>query len=114
MVAQQLLNEWVVVIDPTRRKGSRHHGAKAKEKDINLAVALKTGKYINEYLKDVKVIYTRDDDTFPELDERAEVANRHKADISFRYIQTGGPINGWLARNVFWDRLWTKQTSVLP
>jgi N-acetylmuramoyl-L-alanine amidase len=74
--------EWVVVIDPGH--GGRDpgtHGARVKEKDINLAVALKTGKYISEYLKDVKVIYTRDDDTFPELDERADVANRHKADI---------------------------------
>ena len=57
------------------------HGARVKEKDINLPVALKTGKYISEYLKDVKVIYTRDDDTFIELDERAAVANRNKADI---------------------------------
>lgn len=74
--------EWVVVIDPGH--GGRDpgtHGAKAREKDINLAVALKTGKYISEYLKDVKVIYTRDDDTYPGLDERADVANRHKADI---------------------------------
>lgn len=74
--------EWVIVIDPGH--GGRDpgtHGAKAKEKDINLAVALKTGKYISDYLKDVKVIYTRTDDTYPGLDERAEVANRHKADI---------------------------------
>lgn len=74
--------EWVVVIDPGH--GGRDpgtHGAKVKEKDINLAVALKTGKYISEYLKDVKVIYTRDDDTFPGLDERANVANRNKADL---------------------------------
>jgi N-acetylmuramoyl-L-alanine amidase len=74
--------EWVVVIDPGH--GGRDpgtHGAKAREKDINLAVALKTGKYISEYLQDVKVIYTRDDDTYPGLDERADVANRNKADI---------------------------------
>jgi len=74
--------EWVVVIDAGH--GGRDpgtHGAKAKEKDINLSVALKTGRYISEYLKDVKVIYTRDDDTYPGLDERANVANRNKADI---------------------------------
>jgi len=74
--------EWVVVIDAGH--GGRDpgtHGAKAREKDINLAVALKTGKYISEYLKDVKVIYTRINDTYPGLDERADVANRHKADI---------------------------------
>jgi N-acetylmuramoyl-L-alanine amidase len=74
--------EWVVVIDAGH--GGRDpgtHGAKAKEKNINLAVALKTGKYISEYLKDVKVIYTRDDDTYPGLEERANVANKNKADI---------------------------------
>lgn len=75
-------NEWVVVIDAGH--GGRDPGAvgsKAKEKNINLAVALKTGKYISDNLKDVKVIYTRDDDTYPGLAERAEVANRNKADL---------------------------------
>ncbi len=74
--------QWVVVIDAGHGgKDPGTHGAKTKEKDLNLSVALKTGKYINEYLKDVKVIYTRDDDTFPGLEERANVANRNKADI---------------------------------
>jgi N-acetylmuramoyl-L-alanine amidase len=74
--------EWVVVIDAGH--GGRDPGAlgaRVKEKNINLAVALKTGKYISTYLKDVKVIYTRDDDTLPGLAERAEVANKNKADI---------------------------------
>ena len=39
-------------------------GQSAKEKDINLGIALKLGKYIEENLKDVKVIYTRDKDVF--------------------------------------------------
>jgi N-acetylmuramoyl-L-alanine amidase len=74
--------EWVVVIDAGHGgKDPGTHGAKSVEKSINLAVALKTGKYISEYLKDVKVIYTRDDDTFPGLDERANVANKNKADV---------------------------------
>ncbi len=75
-------NEWVVVIDAGH--GGRDPGAVgaiSKEKDINLAVALKAGKYISDNLRDVKVIYTRIDDTFPGLAERAEVANRHKADL---------------------------------
>jgi N-acetylmuramoyl-L-alanine amidase len=72
----------VVVIDPGH--GGRAPGAvgaRAKEKNINLAVALKTGKYISDNLKDVKVIYTRDDDTNPDLAERADVANKNKADL---------------------------------
>lgn len=56
-------------------------GVTAKEKDINLSVALKFGRQISEKHKDVKVIYTRETDKFIELDERANIANRHKADI---------------------------------
>ena len=75
-------NEWVVVIDAGHGgKDPGAVGSKAREKNINLAVALKTGKYIRDNLKDVKVIYTREDDTYPGLAERAEVANRNKADL---------------------------------
>lgn len=75
-------NEWVVVIDAGHGgKDPGAVGAKAREKNINLSVALRTGKYISENLKEVKVIYTRDDDTFIGLAERAEVANKHKADL---------------------------------
>jgi N-acetylmuramoyl-L-alanine amidase len=77
-----LLDDWVVVIDAGHGgKDPGTVGLKAREKDINLAVALRTGKYIKENLKDVKVIYSRDDDTFIGLAERADVANRNKADI---------------------------------
>lgn len=51
------------------------------EKDITLAVTLKLGKLINEYLSDVEVIYTRADDSYPTLYERSELANREKADL---------------------------------
>lgn len=80
--AAPLLDDWVVVIDAGHGgKDPGTVGLKAKEKDINLAVALKTGQYIKDNLKDVKVIYSRDDDSFIGLAERAEVANRNKADI---------------------------------
>ncbi|RYD81978.1 MAG: N-acetylmuramoyl-L-alanine amidase [Sphingobacteriales bacterium] len=51
----------------------------AKEKEVTLAIALKLGKIIKENCKDVKVIYTRSDDTFVELHERAAIANRNNA-----------------------------------
>lgn len=57
------------------------HGSKYKEKDVALAVALKLGKYIEDNMKDVKVVYTRKTDVFIELQERAEIANRAKADL---------------------------------
>lgn len=59
--------------------GTRRY--KETEKDIALAVALKTGDYIEELLPDVKVIYTRNDDSFVELKERAAIANRAEADL---------------------------------
>ncbi len=56
-------------------------GSRAKEKDITLGIALKLGKYIRENFADVKVIYTRDRDIFIPLFERAEIANKNKADL---------------------------------
>jgi N-acetylmuramoyl-L-alanine amidase len=80
--AAPLLDEWVVVIDAGHGgKDPGTVGMKAKEKDINLAVALRTGQYIKDNLTDVKVIYSRDEDSFIGLAERADVANRNKADI---------------------------------
>ncbi|MCC6691249.1 MAG: N-acetylmuramoyl-L-alanine amidase [Bacteroidia bacterium] len=56
-------------------------GLRYKEKDVALAIALKLGKYIEQHYKDVKVIYTRSTDVFVELQERAAIANRNKADL---------------------------------
>jgi len=56
-------------------------GRLAKEKNINLAIALKLGNLIQRNLKDVRVIYTRDRDYFVELYRRAEIANENKADL---------------------------------
>ncbi len=56
-------------------------GARAKEKDIVLAITLKLGEYIEKNIPDVKVIYTRKTDEFVELHERADIANRNNADL---------------------------------
>lgn len=56
-------------------------GKHAKEKDITLSIALKLGKYIGERIDGVKVIYTRKTDVFIPLHERAEIANKNKADL---------------------------------
>jgi len=56
-------------------------GKKSREKDVVLSLALQVGKYINENLPDVEVIYTRKTDVFVELKERANIANRNKADL---------------------------------
>jgi len=56
-------------------------GKVTREKDITLAIALKVGKYIEEYIPGVKVIYTRKNNTFIPLYERAAIANRNNADL---------------------------------
>lgn len=56
-------------------------GSVAKEKTINLNVALALGKLIEQNCPDVKVIYTRKTDVFVALQERANIANRNKADL---------------------------------
>ncbi len=56
-------------------------GKTSKEKDITLSIALKTGKFIEENLPDVEVIYTRKTDVFVELYRRAKIANEAKADL---------------------------------
>ena len=83
-----------IVIDPGH--GGKDTGALgkiSKEKNLNLAVALKFGNYIKENLPDVKVVYTREKDKFVELSERAAIANRNNADvfISIHCNSTGTP-----------------------
>lgn len=54
---------------------------KETEKQVALAVTLKVGKYIEENLPEVEVVYTRTSDTYPTLWERANLANDEKADL---------------------------------
>jgi len=75
-------NKWLIVIDPGH--GGRDPGALgsfSKEKNINLAIALKTGEYIEKNLENVKVIYTRKDDSTVDLIERPAIANRNNANL---------------------------------
>lgn len=51
------------------------------EKDIVLDVALKTGEMIKKKFPELKIIYTRDKDVFIPLNERADIANKQKADL---------------------------------
>lgn len=85
----------VVVIDAGHGgKDPGCNGVSNLEKDISLAVALKLGALIEENCKDVKVIYTRKTDIFVELEERAQIANRNKANlfISIHCNAAGKPV----------------------
>lgn len=74
--------QFTVVIDAGH--GGKDPGAMAhgyKEKDIALAVALKTGSKIKANHSNVRVLYTRDRDVFVGLQARSDFANRHKASL---------------------------------
>lgn len=91
-------DRFTLVIDP----GHGGHdagalGAISKEKNINLAVALRFGKYVESNLPDVKVIYTRKTDVFISLKERANIANRANADL-FISVHTNALPAGKIAR----------------
>lgn len=57
------------------------HGLISQEKDIALKIAKELGRIIKDNLKDVEVIYTRSDDHFVELEDRAVIANKNDADL---------------------------------
>lgn len=74
--------EFTVILDPGH--GGHDYGAVGditNEKSINLAVAKKLGKKINDAYKDVDVVFTRSTDVFISLNERAKIANRAKGDL---------------------------------
>ena len=77
----QLKDKFVVVLDA----GHGGHdpgniGNGYLEKKIALAIVLNVGKKLEKH-PDIKVVYTRDDDTFVDLFERGEIANQANADL---------------------------------
>lgn len=73
---------FVLVIDAGH--GGKDNGASgkiSKEKNINLEIALAFGRMVENNCPDVKVVYTRKTDVFVTLQGRANIANRHKANL---------------------------------
>lgn len=71
-----------IVIDPGH--GGRDVGARgdfSTEKDICLSVSLKVGKMIEEKYPDIRILYTRKEDVYPTLYDRANFANDNKGDL---------------------------------
>ena len=67
----------VIVLDPGH--GGHDPGTigvgGTREKDVTLGIALKLGKLLRKHLRDIKVVYTRQDDSFVELYRRGQIAN---------------------------------------
>jgi N-acetylmuramoyl-L-alanine amidase len=74
--------KWTIVIDAGH--GGKDPGAIgtfSKEEDITLAIALRTGEYLEKNISNVNVIYTRKTDSTVNLNDRAEIANKANADL---------------------------------
>ena len=81
VLAQEYKIKTIVIDAGHGGKDGSTRGEYSTEKDVALKTALRLGKTIEENIKDVKVIYTRTDDTFIPLYERIGIANNAKADI---------------------------------
>lgn len=84
MEFQNEMNFNVIVLDAGHGghdPGTMNRDLGIMEKDVALAVTLKVGEYINEYLPDVEVVYTREKDEFVPLSERGLTATHANGDL---------------------------------
>lgn len=82
LAAKDSGKDFTVVIDAGH--GGKDFGAcdnGAKEKDINLGVALKLEKLLKKKMNEANVVMTRNSDKYLTLQERADVANKAKGDL---------------------------------
>ena len=74
--------KFVLVVDAGHGgKDAGAVGAVTKEKQLTLKYALAFGEMVERSCPDVSVVYTRKTDRFLELWQRAEIANKQKADL---------------------------------
>lgn len=93
-------NKPIIVIDPGH--GGRDPGAvrgNIREKDIALSTALRLGK---ELEKEFNVIYTRKDDRFISLGDRARISNQNIADLFISIHANASPNTGARGVEVFY------------
>ena len=92
--------KFVLVIDAGH--GGKDAGCVGKiseEKKLALKYALAFGKSVERNCPDVKVVYTRTTDRFLELWQRAEIANKNKADLFLSFhinsVANGKSVRGY-------------------
>ena len=100
LCASAVNKQFTLVIDPGHGgNDAGAMGAISKEKNINLKVALAFGRLVEENCPDVKLVYTRKTDVFIPLHERANIANRNKANL-FISIHTNALPKGRISRGL--------------
>lgn len=69
----------VIVLDAGHggKDGGTIGYGKTKEKDVALGIVKKLGAMLKKELQGTKIVYTRSDDTFVELDRRGQIANEN-------------------------------------
>lgn len=82
-------------------KDSGARGLMSMEKDIVLDIVLQVGHYIKEYQPEIEVIFTRKDDNFIELFERADIANKAEADLFVSIHANASPNKGTYGTETF-------------
>ena len=92
-VFAQKSKQFVLVIDPGH--GGRHPGAIGKkgtrESDVNLKVSLLFGEMIKKKYPEIKIVYTRTNDTYLSLGARASIANKAKANLFISVHSNASP-----------------------
>ncbi|WP_229676739.1 N-acetylmuramoyl-L-alanine amidase family protein [Pedobacter psychrotolerans] len=79
--AQEYKIKTIVIDAGHGGKDGATHGVYSKEKDVALRTALNLGQALQDSIKDIKVVYTRQTDVFIPLYERINIANNAKADL---------------------------------
>ncbi|HLA52757.1 MAG TPA: N-acetylmuramoyl-L-alanine amidase [Flavitalea sp.] len=67
------------------------HGEYSYEKDICLDIAVKLGKNLETAFPDIKILYTRTTDIYPEIKARADFANSNHGDLFISIHVNAGP-----------------------
>ncbi|MCZ4222714.1 N-acetylmuramoyl-L-alanine amidase [Pedobacter sp. SJ11] len=81
LFAQEYKIKTIVIDAGHGGKDGATHGVYSKEKDVALKTALNLGQALQDSIKDIKIIYTRQTDVFIPLYERINIANNAKADL---------------------------------
>jgi len=80
-IAQEYKIKTIVIDAGHGGKDGATHGVYSKEKDVALKTALNLGQALQDSIKDIRIVYTRQTDIFIPLYERINIANNAKADL---------------------------------